>query len=141
MALQGKLKISSLIGGISLFGSKDYGIIECAYEFNQSIDDTGKPTSRPRGGTITFVMPTAEDGNAFFYNWMFNKSERHDGTFVFTVYSKNNMRCLKHVSFTNAYCVNLKEYFNDHDSRLMYTTVTISAETISISGAVFDNNW
>lgn len=141
MALQGKLRISSIIGGSCLFGSKDYGIIECAYEFNQSIDDTGKPTSRPRGGTITFVMPTAEDGNAFFYNWMFSKTEKHDGMFVFYVYADNNQRCVKHVKFTNAYCVSLKEYFNDHDSKLMYTTVTISAETITISGAVFDNKW
>lgn len=141
MALQGKLKISSLVGTGCLLGTKDYGIIECAYEFNQSIDDTGKPTSRPRGGTITFVMPTPEDGNAFFYNWMFNKSERHDGVFVFYVFAEHNAQCLKHVTFTNAYCVSLKEYFNDHDSRLMYTTVTISAETIVISGATFDNHW
>ena len=143
MALQGKLKISSMPGGIGGFlGSKeDYGIIECAYEFNQSIDETGKPTSRPRGGTITFVMPTAEDGDAFFYNWMFNKSETHNGTFTFYVYAKNNRRCVKHISFVNAYCVSLKEYFNDNDSRLMYTTVTISAEIITISGAVFNNEW
>lgn len=142
MALQGKLKISSVPGTVgTMLGSADYGIIECAYEFNQSIDDTGKPTSRPRGGTITFVMPTAEDGDAFFYNWMFNKSETHNGTFTFYVYAKNNRRCVKHVSFTNAYCVSLKEYFNDNDSRLMYTTVTISAETIVISGAIHDNKW
>lgn len=142
MALQGKLTISSAPGTFgSLIGTSDYGVIECAYEFNQSIDDTGKPTSRPRGGTITFVMPTAEDGDSFFYNWMFNKTETHNGVFTFYVYAKNNRKCLKHVRFTNAYCVSLKEYFNDNDSRLMYTTVTISAETITISGALFDNKW
>ena len=143
MALQGKLKIASMPGGLGGFlaSREDYGIIECAYEFNQSIDDTGKPTSRPRGGTITFVMPTPEDGNAFFYNWMFNKTETHNGTFTFYVYADKNRRCVKNVNFINAYCVSLKEYFNDNDSRLMYTTVTISAEIISISGAVFNNEW
>jgi hypothetical protein len=143
MALQGKLKIASIPGAAGGFlGAKeDYGIIECAYEFNQSYDETGKPTSRPRGGTITFVMPTPEEGIPFFYNWMFNKSEMHDGTFTFFVYAKNNRKCVKYVSFMNAYCVSLREYFNDNDSRLMYTTVTISAEKISISGAVFDNAW
>ena len=121
--------------------SEGYSIVECAYEFNQSIDDTGKPTSRTRGGTITFVMPTSEDGDAFFYKWMFNKTETHDGKFTFQVYAENNRRCEKNVAFTKAYCVSLKEYFNDNDSRLMYTTVTISAETITISGATHDNKW
>ena len=143
MALQGKLRIASVLGSATGFlrSKEDYGIIECAYEFNQSIDDTGKPTSRPRGGTITFVMPTAEDGDPFFYNWMFNKSEMHSGEFTFYVYAKNNRRCVKHIRFADAYCVSLKEYFNDNDSRLMYTTVTISAKTIVISGATFDNEW
>lgn len=149
MALLGSLTINSDLGGLGgsiggalgLLGSKKYGIIECAYEFTQSIDDTGKPTSRPRGGRITFVMPTSEDGDPFFYNWMFDKSQTHDGTFTFTVYAENNRRCTKQVHFTNAYCVELKEYFNNSDSRLMYTTVTISAEIITISGATLDNVW
>jgi hypothetical protein len=142
MALQGKLQIGSAAISMLTSGKMGgYGIVECAYEFNQSVDESGKPTSRPRGGTITFVMPTPEDGDNFFYQWMFDKTQTHSGTFVFTVYAKDNRRCNKTVSFTNAYCIGLKEYFNDNDSRLMYTTVTISAETITISGATFDNKW
>lgn len=146
MAIQGKLSISMLSGNISCIVpmKSNFDIIECAYEFNQSIDDTGKPTSRPRGGTITFVMPAPADDapdSAFFYQWMFDKSKTHSGKFIFYVYADNNKQCEKHVSFTNAYCVGLKEYFNDNDSRLMYTTVTISAEKIIISGAMFDNEW
>jgi hypothetical protein len=72
---------------------------------------------------------------------MFNKSETHNGEFTFYVYAKDNRRCIKKVSFMNAYCVSLKEYFNDNDSRLMYTTVTISAEQILVSGAIFNNEW
>ena len=143
MALQGKLQIGSaafgLIPGAGRLGG--YGIVECAYEFNQSVDESGKPTSRPRGGIITFVTPTPEDGDTFFYNWMFDKTQTHDGTFTFIVYGKNNMRCYKTVQFSNAYCIGLKEYFNDNDSRLMYTTVTISAEIITVSGVSLDNKW
>ena len=146
MAIQGTLSITSMPGGLGCLVpmSSSYSVIECAYEFNQSIDDTGKPTSRPRGGTITFVMPTPADdasGSAFFYQWMFDKSKTHSGKFTFIVYADNNKRCEKHVEFIDAYCVGLKEYFNDNDSRLMYTTVTISAEQIIISGAMFDNQW
>lgn len=44
----------------------------------------------------------------------------------------------------NAYCVRLKDVFNDHDSKLMYTKVTISAEAIrigSLDSAMIINEW
>lgn len=134
MALQGKLKI----------GGRTYGVVECSYEFSQSIDETGKPTSRPRGGTITFVIPSTSDDDLFFYNWMFNKTQVHNGTFKFCVYTTRNQQSYKTVYFSNAYCVNLRDYFNDSDSRLMYTTITISAELIRIGnlgGATLNNEW
>ena len=134
MALQGELKI----------GERSYGIVECAYEFNQSIDDTGKPVTRPKGGQITFVMPSTSDDDMFFYKWMFNKTEVKSGFFRFVVYSKSNKRSFKTVEFANAYCISLKDYFNDNDSKLMYTTVTISAEIIRIGtfdSAMFTNEW
>lgn len=122
MALQGSLTI----------GEKTYGVVECAYEFHQSIDETGKPVSRPQGGTITFVMPSTSNEDLFFYKWMFNKTEVQSGFFKFIVYSNDNKQSYKTVEFQNAYCVELKDYFNDNDSKLMYTTVTISAQTICI---------
>ena len=134
MALQGELKI----------GERSYGIVECAYEFNQSIDDTGKPVTRPKGGQITFVMPSTSDDDMFFYKWMFNKTEVKSGFFRFVVYSKSNKRSFKTVEFANAYCISLKDYFNDNYSKLMYTTVTISAEIIRIGtfdSAMFTNEW
>lgn len=134
MALQGKLTI----------GGRTYGVVECSYDFSQSIDETGKPTSRPKGGTITFVIPSTSDDDLFFYNWMFNKTQVHSGELKFCVYTTRNKQSYKTVSFLNAFCVNLRDYFNDSDSRLMYTTVTISAEVIRIGtfdSAMFTNEW
>ena len=134
MALQGCLKI----------GGRTYGVVECAYEFSQSVDDTGKPVSRPMGGNITFVMPSTSDDDLFFYKWMFNKIEVKSGIFRFCVYSKANKRSFKSVEFLNAYCISLKDYFNDNDSKLMYTTVTISAEVVrigTVDSALFTNEW
>ena len=134
MALQGELKI----------GGRTYGVVECDYEFNQSVDDTGKPVTRPKGGQITFVMPSTSDDDLFFYKWMFNKTEVKTGIFRFVVYSKSNKRSFKTVEFANAYCISLKDYFNDNDSKLMYTTITVSAEVIHIGtldSAMFTNEW
>ena len=123
---------------------KTYGVVQAQYEFSQSIDETNKPNSRPKGGTITFVIPTTSDDDQMFYRWMFNKTEVKSGIFEFTVWTNNNRRSIKTVTFENAYCIGLKDYFNDADSKLMYTTVTIVAQAITVGRtdlAIFLNDW
>ena len=137
MAVQGILKIK---------GGGEYEIVECEYEFSQSTDDTGKPTTRTMGGKFTFVTPTPSDDDQFFYRWMFDKTSVHSGIFSFCVFSNDNKSRYRTVEFTHAYCVGLKDYFCNHDSKLMYTTVTISAEIVKVGGklmdsAVFTNDW
>lgn len=134
MALHGSLKI----------GGRTYGVVECEYEFRQAVDETGKPTARPSGGQIRIVIPSTNDDDMFFYNWMFHKSEAKAGILRFCLYSNENKRSYKTVSFANAYCIQLRDYFNDHDSKLMYTTITISAQIIRIGGtnsSTFANAW
>lgn len=134
MALHGSLKI----------GGRTYGVVECFYEFTQAVDETGKPTSRPHGGEITIVIPSTNDDDMFFYNWMFHKSEVKAGILRFCLYSNDNKRSYKTVSFANAYCIELKDYFNDHDSKLMYTTIKISAQIIrvgALNSSTFTNAW
>lgn len=134
MALQGSLKI----------GGRTYGIVWCEYEFEQAVDETGKPTSRPRGGRIQFMTPATSDDDVFFYKWMIHKTEVKSGIFRFCVYSNDNKQAYKSVQFLNAYCIKLKDSFNDQDSKLMYTTVTISAEVIRIGtldSVMLINEW
>lgn len=134
MALHGSLKI----------GGRTYGVVECTYTFRQSTDDTGKPTSRPRGGQITITIPSTNDDDMFFYNWMFHKSEVKAGILRFCLYSNENKRSYKTVSFANAYCIELTDTFNDHDAKLMYTKIIISAQVIRIgvaNSSTFVNDW
>lgn len=135
MAIQAKLSVD---------GGSIYNVVECEYNFHQSIDDTGKPVSRPQGGTITFTIPSTSDDDLFFYRWMLNKTEVQSGTITFTVFSNDNKPYFKTVQFKNAYCIELKDFFNRSDSNLMYTIVTISAQIINIGRidqAVFNNEW
>lgn len=134
MAIQGELKI----------GGRTYQVVECEYEFNQQLDESGKPTSRPKGGQITIVIPATNDDDMFFYNWMFHKSEAKAGFLRFCVYSTDNKKSYKTVSFANAYCYYLRDYFNDNDKKLMYTTIKISAQVIMIgmaNSSIFTNAW
>ena len=125
-------------------GGQKYAVVECRYSFFQTQDSTGKPSSRPRGGNIVFKTPSLSDDNVFFYKWMYSKTEVESGFFKFVVYSSNNKRLFKTVSFENAYCVRLEDYFNDKDSKLMYTEVTLAAEIIQVGTndiAEFNNEW
>lgn len=134
MALHGSLKI----------GGRTYGVVECEYQFTQAVDETGKPTSRPSGGTITMVIPSTNDDDMLFYNWMFHKSEVKAGIIRFRLYSNENKISYKTISFANAYCIQLRDYFNDHDEKLMYTTIKISAQVIRVGAAnssTFVNAW
>lgn len=49
MAFEAKLTINDR-------GGKTYDLVECEYEFYQSVDESGKPSSRPQSGLIKFVM-------------------------------------------------------------------------------------
>ncbi len=134
MALQGCLKV----------GGRIYGVVRCNYAFKQDVDLTGKPTSRPQGGIITFVIPATSDEDTFFYKWMIHKTEKKSGVFRFSVYSNNNKRSIKTVQFMNAYCIGLSDSFDDQDSKLMYSTVKISAEVIrigAVDGVMLINEW
>ncbi len=125
-------------------GGRRYGVVECAYSFRQEIDETGIPVSRIKGGTITFKAPAMSDDDLFFYKWMANKTEVKSGRFLFAVHYHQNKPNYKTVNFKNAYCIELQDYFNDKDSRIMYSTITISAEVISIgtTGSIeFSNEW
>ena len=65
-------------------------------------------------------------------------------TFTFSVWAKQNKQSYKTLEFDNAYCIQLSDFFNDSDSRLMYTTVTITAEIINVGNsdkAEYDNEW
>ena len=61
MAIQAKLSVE---------GGSTYNVVECEYNFHQNIDDTGKPVSRPQGGTITLTIPSTSDDDLFFYKWI-----------------------------------------------------------------------
>ena len=136
MALQGQVEIEG----------RKYGILSCSYSFSQDSDNTGVPTSRIRGGEIRFTMPSTSDDDLFFYNWMFSKTKVFSGTFKFCVYTNDNHMRYKTVTFVNAFCSGLNDEFDNNNSKLMLTSVTIKAEIIKIGnkfiqGTYFSNKW
>ncbi|MBP5327283.1 MAG: hypothetical protein J6Y98_05165 [Bacteroidales bacterium] len=104
----------------------EYRLLECSYEFSQSLDITGRPSDRPRGGIIKVAIVAPDDSDLIFHEWMFAKDLVKDGVIRFDV-NKNSVFAPKKIRFKNAYCVGLREYFNDGNALPMYTEITIAA--------------
>jgi len=133
MALEGKLTI----------GNKSYEILECEYEFSQSVDQTGKPSTRPRGGLIHIIMKSCSDDDMLFQEWMFRKSETKSGKLEFVI-SEGQKRQMKTLEFFDGFCVKFYEYFNYNNGILMYMKVSISAGEIFFGtngNTKFSNEW
>lgn len=139
MAFEAKLTIND-------GGGKTYDLVECEYEFFQSLDESGKPSSRPQSGLIKFVMPAQDDSDLFFYNWMFSRADTHSGSIEMLVTTDENKKNYLHMEFSNAYMINMYQYFNNNNSLLVRTKVTLSAMSITFGGAAgvtesFVNDW
>lgn len=127
---------------VESYGGKKYELVECEYEFYQNLDESGKPSSRPQSGLIKFVMPAQGDDDTFFYDWMFNRSITHNGTIEMLLSTDDNTKKYLHLYFEDAYMVNMYQYFNNNNSLLVRTKVTLSARIFTFGGkAKFENDW
>lgn len=127
---------------VEAYSGKRYELVECEYEFYQSLDESSKPSSRPQSGLIKFVMPAQGDDDLFFYNWMFNRAETHNGTIEMLLSTDDNQKKYLHLYFEDAYMVNMYQYFNNSNSLLVRTKVTLSARKFTFGGSAnFENDW
>lgn len=145
MAFEAKLVVGQRLTSpeaIAACKSNKYDLVECEYEFFQSIDESGKPSSRTQSGLIKFVMPAQGDDDPFFYNWMFSRAEKHSGTIEMLLSTDEGKQKYLHLYFEDAYMVNMYQYFNNNNSLLVRTKVTLSAKKITFgNSAVFVNDW
>ena len=127
---------------IDINGIGKYDIIECEYSFSQSIDQTGKPSSRATGGIINVVLETTEDTSSLAH-WMLSESDMKSGSLNFTLSNEKQ----KVVSFSEGICVGYHEYFNMRDVDVetnkpsMLLKLSITAKEITIGSATFTNKW
>lgn len=68
-----------------------------------------------------------------FKAWMRDKDTIKDGEIVLYV-NRDSDFSVKTISFKDAYCVRLYEYFNDGNSLPMYTKIGIMASSLAFGG-------
>jgi len=118
-----------------------YNVMECEYEFKQPIDNNlGKPCGDPWGGIIVFTILAPSKNDTVFHEWMLSKTLMKSGVFIFniTIGAEKNEKI---VSFEQAHCIGLREYFNNQNTNQMLAKITITAHSISFGkkDATFKN--
>ena len=87
-------------------------------------------------------MPAQDDYDLTFYNWMFNRADKYDGSIEMLLSTDDNKKKYLHLVFEDAYMVNMYQYFNNNNSLLVRTKVTLSARKFTFGGsAIFENDW
>ena len=130
MAHQATLKIEK----------KEYNLLECSYEFKQTMEEYARPTERPTGGEIAFKIVSPDDSDMFFHEWMKGYDNAKDGEIKMSVVGGKGDISSRTLTFKNAYCIYLKENFNAYGdneeavSTQMYTELKIMASEIAFGG-------
>tara|TARA_R110002124_G_scaffold138798_1_gene302825 strand:- start:53947 stop:54342 length:396 start_codon:yes stop_codon:yes gene_type:complete len=115
----------------------EMNVLECSFEFIQSIDSNGRPTGRPRGGLIHILIESTNSTD--FLAWMVSPGDYKDGEIVF--YKRDIMSSNKTLHFTDAFCVGYLEQFDAENSLPMRTKLTISARAMGVNGSEYENPW
>lgn len=127
MSFQAKLILDDL----------EFNVLSADYAMSRPIDAHNRPNGRLRGGIIDL---TIESGNNHeLINWIVNNMIRN-GRLEF--YRRDaNSSTQKTVSFTNAFCIHMKELFISDGSSPMLTKLTISAHELDIDNTIVQNTW
>lgn len=116
---------------------QEFNVIDCSYNFEQSVDRNNKPSGAPRGGQIKVVIESR--GTTDFLKWMVAHKLSKDGLIKF--YKRDAMSKLMDLKFKKAYCIGYSEHFNAESSIPMQIELTISAKEIDVEGVTFQNTW
>lgn len=112
---------------------KEFTVVECEYEFNQTTDADGTPNDGIYGGKIVVTIVTPPE-NLYLYHWMFTPWSLKNGYVEFITNANSNNWQEHTIMFENAKCVNLYEYFNNQSKHMMTTRLTIQCRTIGFKG-------
>ncbi|MCX6216957.1 type VI secretion system tube protein TssD [Spirosoma sp.] len=115
----------------------------CSYELHRSVDQKGRPAGITQGGIITVEIAANKDTTPLA-EWITDPFKEGDGGLEFF---DDRQQSVKRVEFNNARCIGYSERFDKvqniqtPDLPSMTMKLKMSAEKISIGGALHDNNW
>lgn len=96
----------SFLAKLELDG-KTYNVLEFRISLQQPVDNNGKPSMEPQGGTIFLVMESTNETD--FFKWMISSTHTKNGEIIF--YRRDALSKMRDLKFTKAYCIGYNEIF------------------------------
>lgn len=122
---------------IEIDGYAEREVLMVTYEFNQETDIQGQMSGIPRGGKITVRVKALNNGNPDLLAWMIDRNLAKNGTITFN--ETKSGKKMKDIKFTNGYCVNFEEKWEDNFGH--YEEITITCKEIKFGNVSFENAW
>ena len=118
-------------------GYKEREVMMVKYEFDQATDVEGQMSGIPRGGKINIRVKALNDGTPDLLAWMVERNLPKNG--VITFLETKTGKTMKTIKFTNGYCVNFEERWEDKKGH--FEEIEISCQKIEFESVVFENDW
>ena len=122
---------------IEIDGYKERDVQMVTYEFDQATDVEGQMSGIPRGGLITVRVKALNDGTPDLLAWMVERNLPKNGTITFL--ETKTGKSMKTIKFTNGYCVNFEEKWEDKKGH--FEEIVISCQKIEFGSVVYENDW
>lgn len=122
---------------IEIDGYKEREVQMVTYEFEQATDVEGQMSGIPRGGQIVVRVKALNDGTPDLLAWMIERNLPKNGTITFL--ETKTGKSMKTIKFTNGYCVNFEEKWEDKMGH--FEEITITCQKIEFGSVVYENDW
>ncbi len=122
---------------LEIDGYKEREVMMVTYEFDQATDVEGQMAGIPRGGQITIRVKALNDGTPDLLAWMVERNLPKNGTITFQ--ETKTGKVMKTIKFTNGYCVNFDEHWEDKMGH--FEEIVITCQKIEFESVTFENDW
>ena len=122
---------------LEIDGYTEREVLMVTYEFDQATDVEGQMAGIPRGGKITVRVKAHNSGTPDLLAWMTERNLPKNGTITFN--ETKTGKVMKTIKFTNGYCVNFDEKWEDKKGH--YEEIVITCKDIEFGSVKFENEW
>jgi len=119
------------------FEGENFDVIKCDYSIQRDVDSKGRPSSNLYGGKIHITVESTSKISLF--EKMASQFKPNSGTISFK--KDDEDATLKELKWQNGYIIGLDEGMTIIGETPMLVTITISAQSLTIGDAIFEQNW
>ena len=117
--------------------NKEFDVLYSNYEFSRNTDPKGMPSSSVLGGRVKATIESTED-TTIIEN-MVSQFKPHEGTVVYKKGDEESV--MKELKWEKGYITRFEEVADVEGKKPMIINFEVSAQKLTIGGAVFEQDW